>query len=297
MTDHLQRTITVDYTIMVPAPPNADIFDTFSPGRGLSRPCLSMQACNSNSSCAAIGVLPDCVHQQDSILGGDVGSTLLNSTEYAKIEANISQINKIDRTSRGSIITSASFPSEVDFEAETSGSSTTCGVVTQFCNLSLMRLYVSGQPLDQKDVHFDCNAEIAGLDLQGNFSEVSSTDLPSPETDLTYMGFDQGYKFFNSSQKMDALNWQAINWMNPNLWWGFVFQVDSELAPSAFVFSSIDFNVIGNDDSITDITNYTNFRLVEQDMDMLGGILSCNTVLSTVVRAYHETMVEAFAFR
>ena len=268
--DDCQSTTTVQYLELRPdvAPPG------LLPGRSLPLTCII------NST--LIGPAgTGCVTQP---AGSGGGGGLNNQTEYVRTADNQSNINQVYVIDGKAVIGPSNPPLDFDFQADSFASQTTCKMVTALCGTHATD---PGGSDAARDSEYNCNVTMAGLKFSGNFSDLynveqggdTSTSKSTGNTiSSTYdtATYGLGFQYFNDAGKTNQSKSSGPDdAYTPHLYWAVVFTLGS-----------------GWDlgDESPDSDNYTenildSLGLAEQPGAGLGGILSCTTDLSNVVRA------------
>ena len=94
---------------------------------------------------------------------------LFNETELVRTAANTSNINLVYLSDGYAVLGPAKPPIDLDFQATSFGSQTSCRVLTGLCAAS--NTFGNNIP-NASDFNFACNATVAGLNMTGNFLNV-----------------------------------------------------------------------------------------------------------------------------
>ena len=154
-----QGTKPVQYLELRPERPSLAL----TPGRGLNSTCLNSPYETSYSYVDACILEP-----------GDAVNpiTLLNQTEFFKTAANYSDINQVYLSNGYAFLGPVSPDPDLDFQASSFGSKSTCRAVTGLCGAKS----TAGARIPlPSDFNFMCNASVAGLNMTGNFAYVMNT--------------------------------------------------------------------------------------------------------------------------
>ena len=218
--------------------------------------------------------------------GSGGGGGLYNQTEYVKTADNQSDINQVYVIDGQAVLGQSNPTLDYEFQADSFASHTTCEMVTQRCGTHAID---PGGSDAARDTEYNCNVTNAGLKLSGNFSDLtniqeggdSTTSKSAGNTisstyDTATYGF--GFQYFNDAAKTNqskTLGPQDPH--TPHLYWAVVFTLGSG------------WNV--GDEAGTGSNGYNegtfdNVGLAGQPGGGLGGILSCTTDLSSVVRTH-----------
>ncbi|ERF72706.1 hypothetical protein EPUS_04759 [Endocarpon pusillum Z07020] len=95
--------------------------------------------------------------------------TLVNRTEFVMTATNYSKINQIYMSDGFTLLGPSNPPIDLDFQADTFGSQTSCRPVTGLCGANNTKGVRRDKP---SDYNFACNASVAGLNMTGNFLRV-----------------------------------------------------------------------------------------------------------------------------
>ena len=184
---------------------------TLTPGRGFNSSCLQDPLSFSYTIGYACIVFPnDAVNKP----------LLLNSTEFFATAANYSRTNQVYLSDGYAVLGPADPSSTVDFQATSFGSKTACRSVTSLCGAKNTGKERWPEP---SDFNFICNSSIAGLNMTGNFLNLTqppgSVELSvspvysgpyNPEiaalfvegnNTITPSSFQIGFQYFKDSQK------------------------------------------------------------------------------------------------
>lgn len=256
----------MQYTTVRYVPHGDPSLNDFAPGRGLSHACLNLpDALNPDDP--SFQTVQDPYIGSDCYLEGELYSpSLLNSSDYAKILVNESKVNTIVSKSEGSLIVPASPLANMDFEATTFGSSTSCEVITDLCDIESVYLSDADESTIKSYITYECRSDKAGLDLSGNFDY----DRMDPVT-LVY------YRNATMSVVQSTL---IAN--GPKQWFALVMSVDLDFVPDPATVQAIRDEWQSKSVSNTSITPV--FGLVQSGRAKVSGILSCTNTLSDVVR-------------
>ena len=239
-------------------PDDSSLLD-FAPGRGLHRDTLNPP------SAETIFIYKDCDEQRDSNYCRRVRS----AREYADLITNSSKTNRIVSRPEGTMILPTDYPTIVEFMATTFGSLTSCKVVTDLCDFW-------GVP---ENITYRCTVDKAGVDLNGVFQPMERNDFDS---------YNPGFSIrYYTKYSMPA----PIN-TEKDLIFAIASQVESGLLPLAAYLES--YQRMSNSsfehgpDGVRKI--YPTFGFVPlAEHTRIGGILSCSTSLSDVVRQTPES--------
>ena len=153
---------------------------------------------------------------------------LVNQTEFLKTSGNSSSLHQVYLSDGRSVLGPAEPPADLDFQATSFGSKTSCRSVTTLCGAVSFN--------DQKtsavgQFNFVCYSSTAGLNMTGNFQNVlapiddSTGNTTGPKVDNGTEGydhvlpyfvvlggntiaanrFDLGFQFFNDPQEQQQL--------------------------------------------------------------------------------------------
>ena len=225
MTDSAQTVTTVQYTTRNLSPIDGSLLRTLLPSRGLPSFCLNISSNSDPTNPCYLQTLNK--HDVNLPIG------LQNSTEYAKLLANKSEVNQILRIEEGSVIIPAATPSDIDFDGSTFGSSTNCSVATNLCEiypvLSPGTTDYSGP--DFNDTFYNCTLGKAGFNLIGTFSDViASTErdvVPAPGLAVQY--------FTDASRSV----WNGSDPANSTRWFALLFAVETSYIPNSSTLNEL----------------------------------------------------------
>lgn len=148
---------------------------------------------------------------------------LLNETEFFRTAANYSDVNQVYLSNGYAVLGPAKPPLDLDFQATSFGSQTSCRAVTGLCGAIST---VGEREPYPSNFNFVCNSTMAGLNMTGNFLNVlaplndSGSSTGPAVTDarqgnnafpaLVVLGgntivgnsFSIGFQYFNDSQKL-----------------------------------------------------------------------------------------------
>ena len=266
----------------------------FTPGRGLSPSCLSNPRGDAPTPDGGIDVSnpADCI-----IFRGDAvnQATLVNQTEFVRTAGNQSAVNQVVFDNGLAVLGPYDPPPNLDFEATSFGSRTSCRVVTSECGAK--SITGARVPLPWFS-NYKCN-DTAGLNLTGNFlalmpnetgmpPELSGAPNGDPESQiqtgnsLQLSQYDMGFQYFQDSAKQKQVKILGSGFRpdTPQLDWAVVFQLHLNWAfwiennnPSGFPIK----NVTG------ELNPWAALNLVGNMEGGANGILSCQTNISEVV--------------
>ncbi|KAL8933183.1 MAG: hypothetical protein Q9216_006482 [Gyalolechia sp. 2 TL-2023] len=289
-------TKSVQYLEMRPDNPEG-----FAPGRDLSPSCLSDPRGDTPSPDGSIDISQpaDCI-----IFRGDAvnEATLINQTEFVRTAGNQSAINQVLFDDGHAVLGPYSPPPNLDFEATSFGSRTSCRVVTSECGARSITGARIPYPWFS---NFECN-DTAGLNMTGNFLALKPNEsgmppeLPSaPNGDpdaqiqkgnsLTLSDYDMAFQYFQDSAKQKQVEIAGSGGRpdTSRLDWAVVFQLHlnwafwiSENNPSGLPIK----NVTGDPErNITaELNPWAALNLVGNMQGGANGILSCQTDISEI---------------
>lgn len=245
------------------------------PGRGLSPLCLDLPPYD-----------PDPLSQNSTDHFECLNLTTPNWYSVSP-DVNKSVTNKILNKPEGWFYGPAKPPAELDFEATTFGSVTSCDMVTDLCDIFQHTVTEQSEVVDQNSINtgtnsteqipvgdygYDCKRDRAGLNIRGNFSDIR---------DPAGFGFDI-LDFTDST--MSTIT-EDMNLRGPTLWYAVLVQVRAEFVKDD---TWTLFNVTSGHNGTSGMV------FIERLSGFVGpgrsggnwisGILSCNTTVSDVVR-------------
>ena len=255
-------------------------FPNFAPGRGLKEECLNatIEPTIQRSSYLAT---PCVVNSAGS--GG--GGGLQEEAEYIRTAGNQSSTNRVYLSDGQAVIGPANAPSDIDFQASSFASHTSCRMVTELCGAH----FIKPDSEASRDISYNCNATVAGLNATGNFSDIysSSSSSSSQQTqedykartansilgfgpssgDNTGIAYPMGFRYYKDASMSISSNmsFRPDTPFTPSLYWAFIFSLNrgsSNLRTGAFDPGRGLIGMVGGG---------------------LGGIMSCSTNLSEVV--------------
>lgn len=181
-------------------------------------------------------------------------------------------------TTEGWIIVPSSPPANMDFEATTFGSSTSCKVVTNLCDIVQPvwtvnhTSYGEGQVEVPGDFAYDCKRDRAGLELSGNASDLRNASL--------FLSAGHGFvvEYYTDSTMSTISN--EMDLRGPTLWYAVLLQL-----PAAFVTNGtlLEYEVVTYPTRLSSNKSVTSSVGLVGAGDLFTSILSCTTVLSDVV--------------
>ena len=221
---------------------------------------------------------------------------LVNETEFFRTAANSSDVNLVYLSDGYAVLGPAEPPLDLDFQATSFGSQTSCRPVTGLCDVSPT---VGTQETDPSEYNFVWNATNAGLNMTGNFLNIlappnqsGSSSMPAM-TDTTQgngtnpvyfilrgntisgNSFSIGFQYFNNSQGLaqtpELDKYHGSGEDRHQLYWALVWWTPF----STMLTQAWD----------TPVTNET--AAVGVSTASIGGsvgILSCETNISEVIR-------------
>ena len=235
---------------------------------------------------------------------------LLNETEFFRTAANISNVNLVYLSDGYAVLGPAKTPPDLDFQATSFGSQTSCRAITGLCGANST---VGDDMPMPSDFNFVCNATVAGLNMTGNFFNIlAPPDEPSlssaPAVINTTYGnitdpyrivlggntingnsFSIGFQYFNDSQRLaqtpilDKYDGSRGDDRH-QLYWALVWWAPFTTVLTYGPWPGVD-DTLASD---TPVTNETAAVGVSSGIDGAGGgsygILSCETNISEVVR-------------
>ena len=114
---------------------------------------------------------------------------LINETEFVRTAANSSDVNLVYLSDGYAVLGPANPPLDLDFQATSFGSQTSCRAITGLCGT----ISTAGYDIPAiSEYNFVCNATVAGLNMTGNFLNV----LAPPDES----GLNSGPAVTNASQ-------------------------------------------------------------------------------------------------
>ena len=232
---------------------------------------------------------------------------LLNESEFFRTAANTSNVNLVYSSDGYAVLGPAKPPLDLDFQATSFGSQTSCRALTGLC---AAHDTVGDNILEPYDFNFVCNATVAGLNMTGNFLNVlapldeSGSSSGPAVTDATQgnktdpyqvvlggntivgNSFSIGFQYFDDSQRLAQTprldKYYGSGDDHHQLYWALVWW-----APLTTVLTH-GYTPLGVNTTLawdTPVTNET--AAVGVSWDSRGGsfgILSCETNISEVVR-------------
>ena len=247
------------------------------------------------------------------VLSQDAGNPpqLVNQTEFLKTSGNSSDLNQVYLSDGRSVLGPAEPPADLDFQATSFGSKTSCQSVTTLCGAVSFENQ-EGSAVGQ--FNFVCNSSTAGLNMTGNFQNVLAPiddvtgNTTGPKVDngtegddhvypnLVVLGgntiaassFDVGFQFFNDAQKQQQLPKADIDF-------GYGFdmieknvQIDNQLH-WALVWRAPFTSPLDDDKG----QGSAAVEMNGQRKSGSFGILSCDTEISEVVGQLESTYYES----
>lgn len=255
---------------------------TFTPGRGLRPACMDLPRIAPEEPNGTTTPIPtDSEWEQMAAC-----YTTLQPTEDApeSTAESMKQFEAIEyiATPEGWIIVPESPPAKMDFEATTFGSSTSCKVVTNLCEIVQPTRTVNdtnhrgGQmEVPMGDFAYDCKGDRAGLELSGNASDIRNASL--------FLSAGHGFvvEYYTDSTMSTISNEMDVR--GPTLWYAVLLQL-----PVAFVTYAalLEYEVVTNHTGLSGnrtVTPTVGLEGPGDTGDLFTSILSCTTVLSDVV--------------
>lgn len=228
---------------------------------------------------------------------------LLNETEFVRTAANSSDVNMVYLKDGYAVLGPAEPPLDLDFQATSFGSQTSCRALTGLCGANSTVCSPAG---NESDFNFVCNATIAGLNMTGNFLDVLATlngsgqsggppvtgDILGGNT-IASNSLSIGFQYFNDSQRLaqtPALDeYSGSDEDRYQLYWALVWWAPfTTVLTHCYTPWSMNNTLALN----TPVTNETAAVGVSPDVGLVSansrggsvGILSCGTNISEVVR-------------
>ena len=215
---------------------------------------------------------------------------LIDQPEFVLTANNLSTRNRVYSSGGQAVLTNPpnavdiDFNLNADFEATSFGSHTSCQMVTGVCGVNAYSSKTTGAA---QETPFVCNVTEAGLDLSGNFSDISNhlqsnnnTFGLSGGSEGTVKSNSVGFQYFNDAKKTRrSAQLGPTNYSSPNLWWAFIFTLDTGWETNRPIADVVTGEIFAE----TQIAALTNGGY--------GGILSCNTNLSQVVGDFNGAAV------
>ena len=278
----------------------------FIPGRGLSSQCLSDPYGNATT---AEGGIDSSIPASCIIFRGDAVNqpTLANQTEFVRTAGNQSVINQVYYDRGQAVLGPFSPPLDVDFEATSFGSQTSCRVVTSECGARSVTGARNPYPWF---FNFKCN-DTAGLNLTGNFQslmvdpKLPSLGLPAnlsgaqdgdPDAQIQkgnsmfLTPYDMAFQYFYDTAKYKQIDshlgnvirddTHQLNWavaFNLHLNWAFWIENNN---PSGFPIQN----------NSNQLNPWAALNLVGDASGGASGILSCQTNISEIVSSGHFSL-------
>ena len=269
--------------------------EAFSPGRGLSSTCLNNP---DGLLTRPDGSIDSSVPHNCIVFIGDAVNedTLINQTEFVRTAGNQSAINQIYYHDGHAVLGPYNPPLDLEFEATSFGSKTSCRVVTSECGAKSITGARNPYPWGS---NFKCN-DTAGLNITGNFLALKPdpqnpelglppklSGAPSSDPDAQIQKgnsmYDMAFQYFNDSAKQQQIDnhlGKGITNDTSQLNWAMVFQLHLNWA----------FWIENNNPSGFPIKNATNELNPWAALNLVGnvngganGILSCQTNISEIV--------------
>ena len=236
------------------------------------------------------------------VLSQDAGNSpqLVNQTEFLKTSGNSSSLHQVYLSDGRSVLGPADPPVNLDFQATSFGSKTSCKSVTTPCG-AVSFDDQKGSAVGQ--FNFVCNSTTAKLNMTGNFQNVlapideytgnttgpkvaNGTDGSGDRVypNLVVLGgntiaansFDIGFQFFNDAQKQQQLP-------TPDLYFGYGFDM---LENSVQINNELHWALVWRAPFTSPIDGELSGAAVEMNGQRKSGsfgILSCDTEISEVV--------------
>ena len=226
-----------------PLSPDSPAYANFTPGRGLPSKCLES---------ATDGYCRD--WKTDKV--PESGSESI----YNRVKAS-----DIVRVPEGSLVGAANYSKNTDFETTTIGSLTSCQTITRNCNIArstknspilarALNSTVTGQEcpsITSVDFTYNCTRDRAGLNLQGNFSDMAGQSFA-----ITH---------YTSSAMNSSENFGTVH--GPTHWYAVVLKV-----------------VVTNADLLDNRRLWNKLsREDEDETTWASSIISCNTTMLNAV--------------
>ena len=217
---------------------------------------------------------------------------LLNETEFVRTAANSSDVNLVHLSDGYAVLGPAQPPPDLDFQATSFGSQTSCRVLTGPCGANSTS---GSRMVFPSDFNFVCNGTIAGLNMTGNFMNLLGQEPSDNETEpplvvlvgntIARNGFSIGFQYFNDSERLAQTPELDVSYGSAEdrhqLYWALVWWAPfSTVLTHGYTPSGMN----GTLASETPVTNET--AAVGVSSAMKGGsfgILSCETNISEVV--------------
>ena len=261
---------------------------------------------------------------------GDVATPqLLNETEFFRTAANTSNVSLVYLSDGHAVLGPAKKPLDLDFQATSFGSQTSCQALTGLCGAN--STYDNAIP-DLSDFNFVCNATVAGLNMTGNFLNVlaplnessglssgpavtNATQGNKTEPGRVVLGgntiagnsFSIGFQYFNDSQRLAQTPHLDNNYGSGDdrrqlywalVWWApFTTVLTDDNTSLGINDNEASGKPVTNEIAAVGVSNNLGFMGVVPLKDLSGGsfgILSCETNISEVVRCSRTNSGNSF---
>ncbi|KAL8724229.1 MAG: hypothetical protein Q9181_006920, partial [Wetmoreana brouardii] len=209
----------------------------------------------------------------------------LNQSSYQY--ANKSAANRIVSQPEGWLIVPSKLPAEIDLVATTIGSSTSCKVVTQLCDifvpyypLNISDLGMNGTKMGAIEKYrnagepfYECKPDRAGLNLKGTFSQMrQNTSL--------YATFGYGFGLVDYTDATRKMVTNDVELRGPTVWYAVLMQVLEEFVTNTTLLELV--YKQGDIGPISGTSISAPSGLVRSYDGYIDGILACTTELSDV---------------
>lgn len=292
----VQGTKPVQYLELRPEQPS----QAFAPGRGFNSTCLNYPEGIRGGYDSPIACI---IYPNDAV---NIPQ-LLNETEFFRTAANYSDVNQVYLSDGYAVLGPAKPPLDLDFQARSFGSQTSCRVVTGLCGAHST---VGARIVYPSSLNFVCNTTMAGLNMTGNFQNVlaplnSSGLTTGPAvTDAgqgnntypalivlggnTIVGnsFSIGFQYFNDLQKLkqtpELNEYHGLGEDRNQLYWALVWRVPfSTTLTHGYSPPYINDDTVAADTPVTNETVAVGVSTASTGGSL--GILSCETNISKVI--------------
>ncbi|KAL8651901.1 MAG: hypothetical protein Q9226_004490 [Calogaya cf. arnoldii] len=220
---------TVQFIARDVLPLNGSAHSKFKPGRGLPSVCIDLPPFAPDQEDGTMGIIPVLTEPEKQHLNACY--SFLNKLNNKEDTPGTPSDNMKEYTSlekpEGWFLVPDAPPADVDFQATTFGSSTSCKVVTSLCDIIQPTMIVndtgSGEAPKEVpigDFAYECKRDRAGLELSGNASEVRN---PSRFPSAGHGFIVQYY----SDATRSTLN-NGLDERGPTYWYAVLLQVPIE---------------------------------------------------------------------
>ena len=270
---------TVQFIARDVLPLNGSAYSTFKPGRGLPSVCNDLPPFAPDQSDGTMGIIPVLTGPEKQHLNACY--SFLEELSSRSLSENTKEFTKLEKPEGWFLVPDAP-PADVDFQATTFGSSTSCKVVTSLCDVIQPTMIVNDtgsreapKEVPTGDFAYECKSGRAGLELSGNASEVRNPSrFPSAGHGFIVQYYSDPTRITRS---------KGLDERGPTFWYAVLLQVPIKDVhePSLLTYRVVtNYTGMSGNRSVTPTVGLVG---PSDKGDLFTSILSCTTTLSDVV--------------